>query len=83
MLFFYNCVIGLDINFPQYSACEAGRLIDYSMSGSCTYPLFCISAAKYVVLFPGAAQASITLDSGCTLLRYTGIQLAYEKILFY
>lgn len=43
------------------------------------YPLFFIMAARWLVLFPGAAQASITWPPTGGFSRYAGRQLAYNK----
>lgn len=43
------------------------------------YPLFFMMAARWLVLFPGAAQASITWPPTGGSRRYAGRQLAYKK----
>lgn len=44
-----------------------------------TYPLFCIIAASWLVLFPGAAQASITWAPTGGDRSNAGRQLAYKN----
>lgn len=48
-----------------------------SASHAMTLPLFPIKAAKCIVLFPGAAQASMTVQEGLGFSACAGMQLAF------
>lgn len=48
-----------------------------SINYNCSYPLFSMIAARWLVLFPGAAQASIMQLPAGGLRMNAGKQLAY------
>ena len=57
----FTTVIGLDIDFPQYSACEAGSLIDYSVS---LFALFINKLGYVLLLLPNGISKKINSDYG-------------------